>query len=192
MTDAVGTTGENGKRIALDAVSSQDGTSTTILLMESCGSSATNNRWDNNGSIAWDVDVNNNPTTLSVPSFPATFLGNMSADKNGPAIIVNRGISDNGQTVNFGGGDKPINPTVVGSNSFSNDTGQPNWYPSSNHGAGVAAVFCDGHTQFVKDTIPFSIYAQLMSWDGINSRFGTVAGGIPRDQLPVLPSDFAK
>ena len=143
--------------------------------MESCGSSVTNNRWDNNG-IAWDVD-GTTTTTLSVPSFPATFLGNMSADKNGPAIIVNRGISDNGQTVNFGGGDKPINPTVVGSNSFSNDTGQPNWYPSSNHGAGVAAVFCDGHTQFVKDTIPFSIYAQLMSWDGINSRFGTVAGG---------------
>lgn len=192
MTDAVGTTGQNGKRIALDAVSSQDGTSTTILLMESCGSSATNNRWDNDGSIAWDVDVSNNPTTLSVPSFPATFTTNMSSVKNGPSIIVNRGLSDDGNTVTFGGGDKPINPTVIGSSSFTDATGQPNWYPSSNHGAGVATVFCDGHTQFVKDTIPFSVYAQLMSWDGINSRFGGLSSGIPLDQLPVLPADFAK
>ena len=192
MTDAVGTNGQNGKRIALDAVSSQDGTSTTILLMESCGSSATNNRWDNDGNIAWDVDVFNTPTNLSVPSFPATFATNMSSTKNGPSIIVNRGLPDNGSTVTFGGGDKPINPTVVGSSSFTDATGQPNWYPSSNHGAGVAACFCDGHTQFVKDTIPFSIYAQLMSWDGINSRFGAVNNGIPQDRLPVLPADFAK
>jgi prepilin-type N-terminal cleavage/methylation domain-containing protein len=192
MTDAVGTTGQNGKRIALDAVSSQDGTSTTILLMESCGSSATNNRWDNDGNIAWDVDVSNNPTTLSVPSFPATFTTNMSSIKNGPSIIVNRGLSDDGTTVTFAGGDKPINPTVIGSSDFTDATGQPNWYPSSNHGAGVAAVFCDGHTQFVKDTIPFSVYAQLMSWDGINSRFGGKNNNIPLDRLPVLPADFAK
>lgn len=192
MHDAVGSTGFNGRRIALDAVSSRDGTSTTILLMESCGTAATNNRWDNDGNIAWDIDVANNQTQpLTVSTFPATFSGNMTASKNGPSIIVNRGLADDGATVTFGGLDQPVNPTTQGG-SFSNSTGQPNWYPSSNHGAGVAAVFCDGHTQFVKDTIPFSIYCQLMSWDGINSRFGATINRIPQDRLPVLPADFAK
>lgn len=188
MSDAVGTTGHNGVRVALDAVSSQDGTSTTLLFAESCGTAATANRWDNGGHLGWDVDVPNTPATLAgtgVTEFPSTFGGNMSSSENRSAVFVHRGLDDDGANVSAAFGNKPVNP-------LSSLGGNPNWYPSSNHGAGICVAFCDGHTQFVKDTISFPVYAQLMTWDGINSRFGTVSSGIPKDRIPPLPADFAK
>lgn len=192
LCDAVGTTGHNGVRIPLDAVSSQDGTSTTMLFTESCGTAATQNRWDNGGYLGWDVDVANTPTLLAGDGvtlnkgFPSSFSGNMSNSENRSAVFVHRGLSEDGSTVNAAFGDKPINP-------LSSAGGDPHLYPSSNHGAGVAVVFCDGHTQFLKDTISFQTYAQLMTWDGINSRFGSVSSsGIPRDNVPVLPADYGR
>jgi hypothetical protein len=35
--------------------------------------------------------------------------------------------------------------------------------PSSNHAGGVLATFCDGHTQFISDTIDYSVYQHLMT-----------------------------
>jgi prepilin-type N-terminal cleavage/methylation domain-containing protein/prepilin-type processing-associated H-X9-DG protein len=37
--------------------------------------------------------------------------------------------------------------------------------PSSNHPGGAVAAFCDGHTEFFKESLRASVYAQLLSWD---------------------------
>lgn len=37
--------------------------------------------------------------------------------------------------------------------------------PSSNHPGGVIASFCDGHLQFLSDTIDYTVYQQLMAPD---------------------------
>lgn len=38
--------------------------------------------------------------------------------------------------------------------------------PSSAHGSGFNAIFCDGHGQFVRDNIDYIVYQQLMTTDG--------------------------
>jgi len=41
--------------------------------------------------------------------------------------------------------------------------------PSSQHPGGAVAVFCDGHTGFLRDTITPSVYAQALSWNFLKS-----------------------
>ena len=44
----------------------------------------------------------------------------------------------------------------------------PDWsfrYPSSRHSGGVGAVFCDGRTQFVSETIEPWVYCQILTSD---------------------------
>jgi prepilin-type processing-associated H-X9-DG protein len=42
--------------------------------------------------------------------------------------------------------------------------------PSSNHrGGGVNATFCDGHVQWLNDTIDYRVYQQLMTPDSKRS-----------------------
>jgi prepilin-type processing-associated H-X9-DG protein len=43
--------------------------------------------------------------------------------------------------------------------------------PSSMHGGGVNAVFCDGHVQFIRQTITPQVFFQLMTPDEHNFRF---------------------
>jgi prepilin-type processing-associated H-X9-DG protein len=38
--------------------------------------------------------------------------------------------------------------------------------PASNHGSGVNVVFCDGHTQFLPDSIDYTVYQQLLTPNG--------------------------
>jgi prepilin-type N-terminal cleavage/methylation domain-containing protein/prepilin-type processing-associated H-X9-DG protein len=188
MCDSFGSTGFNGSRISLDAVSSGDGTTTTMLMTESCGATAATNRWDNGGYIGWDADVRSTtPQTVTgdaVTAFPASFAGNVSSSspaENRPAIFVHREMAgDLSSTPSVG--NKPINP-ITGATSH--------WYPSSFHGAGVTVAFCDGHTQFVKDTIDYKLYCQLMTWSGLQSKFAAMsASGTPMDRLDPPPADF--
>lgn len=39
--------------------------------------------------------------------------------------------------------------------------------PSSRHPGGVNVTFCDGHTQFIKETISYTVYVQLMAPDNV-------------------------
>lgn len=41
--------------------------------------------------------------------------------------------------------------------------------PSSNHPGGAVVAFCDGHTEFAKDSLQPRVYAQLLSWDDSNA-----------------------
>ncbi len=41
--------------------------------------------------------------------------------------------------------------------------------PSSQHPGGAVAVFCDGHTSFLRETITADVYAQALSWNFLKS-----------------------
>ncbi len=41
--------------------------------------------------------------------------------------------------------------------------------PSSNHSGGVNVIFCDGHSQFLREDIDYDVYARLMTPDGKNA-----------------------
>jgi prepilin-type N-terminal cleavage/methylation domain-containing protein/prepilin-type processing-associated H-X9-DG protein len=182
MFDAFGVTGLNGTKVSLDAVSSGDGTSTTMLITESCGGPASQNRWDNGGYIQWGAEVtaSGSPEPVNANVFPRDFGSNVTASENRPAIFVHRGFIAPFETGPGLISNKPINPAT---------TGDANQYPSSYHSAGVTVVYCDGHTAFLKDTIDYRLYAQLMTWSGLQSRFVDNSLGYPRDILPP-PSNF--
>lgn len=46
--------------------------------------------------------------------------------------------------------------------------------PSSAHPGGVVAAFCDGKTQFLKDSLKAGVYAQILSWN-----HPSVSGTVP-------------
>jgi prepilin-type processing-associated H-X9-DG protein len=60
-------------------------------------------------------------------------------------------------------------------------------YPSSNHTSGVNVSFCDGHVEFLAETIDPQIYAQLMT---SNAKRSTLVWNNTKDSaLPPPPDD---
>jgi prepilin-type N-terminal cleavage/methylation domain-containing protein len=121
----------------------RDGTPFTLLATEKCGSrvSASNIQWNylsqtSTGTIAPVVNSSLNYQTEQLDT-----------------ALTSMGIIGVSGTYN------PSNGNVI--NSL-----QPDGYrmqPSSNHPGGVVAVFCDGHTAFIRDSIPPHVYAQILT-----------------------------
>ena len=62
--------------------------------------------------------------------------------------------------------------------------------PSSNHSGGVNVTYCDGHTQFLSDSIAYPVYAQLMTPQGANAVSpGTTSSCWPSSP-PVTPDPW--
>jgi prepilin-type N-terminal cleavage/methylation domain-containing protein len=177
--DAVGRAG-SGNKVSLDTISSGDGTTTTIAFAEQKQA----NRWD---QIDWGWRVTGaGASAVGSPTdnLSGVFTSAIESNLNRPSIFIHRGIralvgadqvpmtSDN--PTNFGPA-RPINPTAVTPNN--------NYYPSSNHAGGVCVSFCDGHTIFLRDNINCITYAQLLTSNGLNSRF---VGNQERDRLEPL------
>ena len=145
----------SGVRVGLDYVGGGDGTSTTLLLSEKCGSLVSVlPSWRGNTSgaypqsnlamtwtrtavdgTAWSsgIEYNNEITAGGVVYSPLGFVlaGTSTADK-----VFNSGTPSTQQRLSF---------------------------PSSNHPGGVIAGFCDGHVRYLNDNIPASVYSQLMT-----------------------------
>lgn len=77
------------------------------------------------------------------PAVAAPFLwsGAMSTNLSGMPGFVLSGTATSGRVINLS-----VDPSL-----------------SSNHPGGVASVFCDGHTQFLKETVAPSVLSQLMT-----------------------------
>ena len=179
--DAVGR-GGSGNKVSLDTISSGDGTTTTIAFAEQRQA----NRWD---QIDWGWRVTGaGASAVGSPTdnLSGVFANAIDSTLNRPSIFIHRGIrakvgadinqdrmtSDN--AADFGPV-RPINPTAASENN--------NYYPSSNHAGGVCVSFCDGHTIFLRDNINCVTYAQLLTSNGLNSRF---VGNQERDRLEPL------
>jgi prepilin-type N-terminal cleavage/methylation domain-containing protein/prepilin-type processing-associated H-X9-DG protein len=81
--------------------------------------------------------------------------------------------------LNFSSSVKVINSTTTANYGYTSAQ-MPFAFPSSNHPGGVMAVFCDGHTIFLKDSITPQAYAHLMTskTDVASSTYSTTAIGL--------------
>jgi prepilin-type N-terminal cleavage/methylation domain-containing protein len=139
-------TGTSTGRIGLDDVRAADGSSTTLLLSEKCGSptnAATSfyqGFWDVRGMAA---------TSFSFANGPASYTTGATSPVPGFGIVGTP-------------------PTKIVNNGSVAAPGMQS-QPSSNHPGGAVVAFCDGRTGFLKDSITKEVYAQVLSWDHLKA-----------------------
>jgi prepilin-type N-terminal cleavage/methylation domain-containing protein/prepilin-type processing-associated H-X9-DG protein len=158
MMDSAGTLpgGYSAARNSIDTVSSADGATNTLIFSEKCGSLITaNSRYTAApGSILASSGLV--PTTLA------------SSNNSGVAGFGLFALAT-GQTINT---TTPYSPGQVSFESV----------PSSKHPGGVIAAFCDGHVQYVKDSISPWVYAQLLTseskWNAGTSTYATNSSNV--------------
>ncbi len=132
-------------RLSMDEISSNDGTAFTLLLSEKCGPGTTENPL---GQANWN-STRNDTRLFSTDGSTATHTpGNNMLPLFGIA-----GTTPPTKVINSGSAAEP---------GFRSQ-------PSSNHPGGAVAAFCDGHTEFLKDSLQPRVYAQLLSWDNANA-----------------------
>jgi len=165
--------GQKGVRITLDAVSAGDGTPTTLLFAEKCGTGQLI-------ELKWSTMERSGVDSGAPKEIPTVVMNDASNATNIPRNAVGAAKSAflheaflNGSTVSTPSLLNPLKPTP----------GDNQLYPSSNHGGGVVTVFCDGHTKFISDTLDYVTYVQLMSMDGTGAST-TKANGF--DAIPPL------
>jgi prepilin-type N-terminal cleavage/methylation domain-containing protein/prepilin-type processing-associated H-X9-DG protein len=156
--------GKAGTRVTLDAVSAGDGTPTTLLFAEKCGTGQTNElNWS-----TMETDGNGNPlpalTSKMNSSDAAQTIAREPSGAALSAFLFDAQIDSSGnlQKHVLLGGTPPTSPLKPTPSVMQ-------IYPSSNHGGGVVCVFCDGHTKFVSDAIGYDLYIQMMTMDGTGS-----------------------
>lgn len=154
--------------VSLSFVSAGDGTTNTLLFSERSG-----------------------------PNFPYAAGWNSPQAPNGfyiygngfgaPAFVL-AGLSTEGKAINRF--EEPLtvpNPFGPGEVTYPSETtfsSTAALFPSSYHPGGVCITFCDGRTEFIRDTIPLNVYSQLLT-----SR--TAAASPPYRALPILnEADF--
>jgi len=152
-------------KISLDYISSGDGASSTILLSERCGAAVgVQPNW--NGSSV--VGSNSSTTATGVNGAGAT--GSTATGYRNPAASATAWASL-GQTT-------PLvfllpagtaQPTATNTPKVINVASDGYRFPSSNHPGGVMAVFADGHTQYIRDSIDFDTYCNLLTSNSQNS-----------------------
>ena len=152
----------NGSRTNLDAVSSGDGTSNTLLYSEKCGSLATQSSWNviaNTSSLQGSSGVFYSGDTYPSQSTGDATLGGMWQKPMTSTDVPVFGISSSASS--------PSSITKVINSTTDPSPENPSYsaFPSSNHPGGVMVSFCDGHTMFLNDAIALHVYAQLVTSD---------------------------
>jgi len=147
----------------------KDGSSATLLYSESLLAGY----WSN-GSLNMKYPL------TSTPNYPGgsnlmCFLYYTDGDAN---YAVDTGMPAPGsvtQRAKINGNKK----TTLDWNSMTNE----DVHPSSNHSGGVVVVFADRHTQFLKDTISYRVYQQLLTTESVKST-------TPHRQYPLKSQDY--
>ncbi len=164
------------RTVSLDYLSGRDGSTNTVLLSENVQSTQWANRsdtsltpWQAETSIVWWwTNDSSNQTWYFVPA--ANYVGK---------IGINKGRDDTG---NIPSGDVPpagVVPPEANVNGWVNL--QPANItdflayarPSSRHPGGVIMTFCDGHSQFVAESIDYGVYQHIMTPHGRAFTLGT-------------------
>ncbi len=125
----------------------RDGTPFTLLATEKCGSQTSV------AGIRWDYLLQTNSGTAFLPVDSGGTVA-YQTDVLGDARIQEMGIV--GVSEDYG----PSSTSLI--NSGTSVAGY-RMYPSSNHPGGVVAVFCDGHTAFLRQTLAPHVYAQILT-----------------------------
>ncbi len=126
-------------------ISSHDGTSTTLALSENIEVSS----YIVPGAAKAPYPKNGN--------YQAESLQCMLWDASvpGTATLFNYAPTTNDMTANY-----------TAYTGLVTKFGAPVARPNSNHPGGDCVMYCDGHTGFIADSIPYNIYATLMTCNG--------------------------
>lgn len=167
LVDNVGGSAYSPARTNIDTISNADGTANTLLFSEKCGPLITVNP---------RYDVLLPGTTIALPiTLPSVMANNSGASE----VVAGFGILGA-----LPAGFDAINSSDPGLVGFST-------LPSAKHPGSVVAVFCDGHTQAVKDNIAPHVYAQLVTsdsqWNG--TAYFTNSKNV-RDALLLVPAPY--
>ena len=142
----------NGPKLPVDveSISSGDGTSSTLLLSERCGTPAPGDVFN---QATWSYVA---PATVTGTSlYP--IMTNANATRPPVFGLVELPSSARGTIFKVINKDTTAAPGMI-------------TQPSSGHTGGVVTAFCDGHTQFMKDTVDSPVYAHLLTrktvWNG--------------------------
>ena len=122
----------------------RDGAGSTLLLTERCGNAST-------ADVSWAA----NPRAARL---------NANAAKTAHMVLlpltIGSGTRVGAQTINPTATTRP-KPSPVPSGGSLDDYVYR--YPSSRHGGGVSAAFCDGHVAFLPDSLDVWVYCQLLT-----------------------------
>jgi len=159
MADAFGFSGGGGyssARTSLDAISSADGTPTTLLFSEKCSANVSQADWY---SLVAGADRLQILDTATAPTWLNAKVFGLAHPTPSPLSSV--------KVINSASG----------------------IYPSSNHPGGVMAVFCDGHTRFLQESLAPHVYGHLVTSDSGNDS-GTAAGWSTAVTLVINEADL--
>lgn len=167
LVDNIGGSAYSPARTNIDTISNADGTANTLLFSEKCGPLIT---------VYPRYDVLLPGTTIALPITSPNVMANNSGLSE---VVAGFGILGA-----LPGGFDVINSSAPGLVGFST-------LPSAKHPGSVVAVFCDGHTQVVKDNIAPHVYAQLVTsdsqWNG--TAYFTNSKNV-QDALLLVPAPY--
>ncbi len=134
-------------RTNLDAISSKDGTTNTLLFSERNGSGIS-------PLSSWNTVVSSTGGTATASPLITT----------GTTALAHPAFGFLPAATNMATLTKVLN----------NTTDLTGLLPSANHPGGVVVSFCDGHTRFINDSISPRTYGQLLTVDSAGSNTSTV------------------
>jgi len=162
---------------SINYISSNDGTSNTMMMSESL------HTW----YWAYITDTSSGQTPDSTLKDAAyaddkKFFGFMWSNEQLPASSCPQSV----QRINGDNNFDQLDPLDFDSMVEMSDCLS---YPSSNHPAGVNVAFCDGRVVYINETIEPQVYGQLMTSSSRRSEFG-FGGVADRKLAPVSSEDY--
>jgi len=155
--------------MSLDYLSTHDGSQNTLMLSENIQGTEWSRPYNNSiqedtSLTPWQAEVGMvwwriTGSGITTPFAPTTNLGK---------IGINAGKDDGPQISQGDIAPTDLDPAVSPNGWTSLTAAQATEQlayarPSSRHPGGVNATFCDGHTQFLNDTIDYRVFQQIMT-----------------------------
>ncbi len=164
------------RTVSLDYLSGRDGSTNTVLLSENvqatewalAAGDTSLTPWQAETSIVWWWNNDSSSPMYFVPS--ASFVGK---------IGINKGLNDTGSIPPGDVAPALAYPPQTNLNGWVNlqESNMTDFLayarPSSRHPGGVIVTFCDGHSQFISDSLDYGVYQHIMTPYGRAFGFGT-------------------
>jgi len=168
--------GSNPTTVGLDFIGNGDGTSNTLMFAERCGANVLTQAYWSAQQNSTPMSANTADTTNPLLHTVLTLVPGTSGNEKlgAPAFILSGTTSAFIKVINSNDSTYTLPNSVV--------VDPRTAFPSSNHPGGVSVVFCDGHNQFLKDSISPTVLTHLMTSKNDNVASGFQPAGVLREQ----------